>query len=329
AGAFQQTISNTNGCDSTHTITVSLLPAPQNTQESRQICPGDSILVFGNYVTSAGVFQQTASNVNGCDSTHTVEVSVVPASLPELAVTQPGCLDSLGEVTLSGWTTSFTTSLDGVHFGSDTVFQHLLPGSYHLYIEQAGCEDTISFELYAVVAPMVYLPADTVIVAGSSVLLQPAFPAGSAYLFEWSPAQYLSCITCPMPVSTPAESVVYSLVVTDNSGCTATDEIAINVRQSSVYAPNVFRPEANGANAFFTLYADPLWVEKIEHLQVFDRWGDAVFERRNFLPNVPEQGWNGLFRGRNAPAGIYAWHARIVYADGSVEDRTGDVLLLR
>lgn len=221
------------------------------------------------------------------------------------------------------------TSLDGVHFGSDTVFQPLLPGAYRIYIEQAGCEDTLTFELHAAVAPAVHLPGDVLILAGSSVPLQPELPAGAAYLFEWSPAQYLSCVFCAAPVATPAESVVYTLTVTDDAGCTATDEIAINVRQSSVYAPNVFRPEENGANGFFTLYADPLWVEKIERLQVFDRWGEAVFERRDLLPNAAEQGWNGQFRGKPAPAGIYAWHARILYADGTVEDKTGDVLLVR
>ncbi|HNM24268.1 MAG TPA: hypothetical protein PKL15_02510, partial [Saprospiraceae bacterium] len=79
AGAFSQQFSNLNGCDSTHTITVSLLPAPVPTQESRSICPGDSTLVFGTYVSTAGTFSQQFSNANGCDSTHTITVSLLPA----------------------------------------------------------------------------------------------------------------------------------------------------------------------------------------------------------------------------------------------------------
>ncbi|MCC6283118.1 MAG: VCBS repeat-containing protein, partial [Saprospiraceae bacterium] len=79
AGTFQQTNPNINGCDSTHTVTVDLFPAPQNTQEQRQICPGDSTLVFGSFVSAAGTFQQINPNINGCDSMHTITVDLFPA----------------------------------------------------------------------------------------------------------------------------------------------------------------------------------------------------------------------------------------------------------
>ncbi len=82
AGVFSQSFPNANGCDSTHSVTVSLFPAPTPTNETRQICPGDSTLVFGNFVQTAGVFSQSFPNANGCDSTHSVTVSLFPAPTP-------------------------------------------------------------------------------------------------------------------------------------------------------------------------------------------------------------------------------------------------------
>jgi hypothetical protein len=219
------------------------------------------------------------------------------------------------------------TSLDGLHFGTDTIFRNLLSGSYRLYIDQGGCLDTISFEVYPAAAPEVFLPADTVLLPGQAILLQSQVPLGSAYLFTWTPDRYLSCADCPAPIATPATNTVYTLVVTDDTGCTNSATTSISIRQAAIYAPNVFRP--GSGNDFFTLYADESLLEKIGFLHVFDRWGEAVFERSDFSANVAELGWDGLFRGKPLAVGIYTWHARIVFRNGDTEDRTGDVLLVR
>ncbi|MBK6932501.1 MAG: hypothetical protein IPH12_17235 [Saprospirales bacterium] len=62
------TFSLQNGCDSTFTVHSSALPT-QQTQESRSICAGDSTLIFNQWRSAAGVYAQTFSAQNGCDST--------------------------------------------------------------------------------------------------------------------------------------------------------------------------------------------------------------------------------------------------------------------
>ncbi|MCC6460361.1 MAG: hypothetical protein IT260_07805, partial [Saprospiraceae bacterium] len=76
-GAYVQTVSGLNGCDSTHTVTLAVLPVFQTT-ENRSVCAGDSSLIFGQWETAAGVYAQTVSALNGCDSTHTVTLAVLP-----------------------------------------------------------------------------------------------------------------------------------------------------------------------------------------------------------------------------------------------------------
>ena len=50
AGVYSETFTASNGCDSTHTIMVSVLPTPQ-TSESISICDGETVQVFGNSVS--------------------------------------------------------------------------------------------------------------------------------------------------------------------------------------------------------------------------------------------------------------------------------------
>ncbi|MCC6459270.1 MAG: gliding motility-associated C-terminal domain-containing protein, partial [Saprospiraceae bacterium] len=77
AGTYAQTFQALGGCDSVHTVLLSVLPVLQ-TQESRSICAGDSSLIFGQWETMAGSYLQTAPSANGCDSTHTVILAVLP-----------------------------------------------------------------------------------------------------------------------------------------------------------------------------------------------------------------------------------------------------------
>jgi gliding motility-associated-like protein len=280
-------------------------------------------------VSAAGTFQQTNPNINGCDSTHTILVQFAQQQPWDIETTQPSCRDSLGQVAFKLTAPAPVFSLNGVRFNQDTLFSDLSPGMYQVYLDDAGCLDTAFFELFQVVLPELHLPADTFIKPGQAILIQPDFPQNGNYLFAWEPAQYLSCSDCPVPLAAPAESTVYALVITDAAGCTATDQITIAIRQSTIYGPNVFSPNGDNNSDFFTLYADPLSIEMIAVLQVFDRWGNQVFERKDFQPNIAEMGWGGSFRGKAMDTGIYVWQAKVIFTSGEIFYFRGDVLLLK
>lgn len=66
-----------NGCDSL--VTVTALPSipTVDTDEFIEICEGGSALVFGQPVSLPGVYSQTFTGSNGCDSTHTITLDIV------------------------------------------------------------------------------------------------------------------------------------------------------------------------------------------------------------------------------------------------------------
>lgn len=80
------TLMASNGCDSVVTVTaLEPLPVPE-TFEMLEICEGGSVEIFGQLVTTPGDFSQTFTGANGCDSIHSVTVTLAPdlfLDLPE------------------------------------------------------------------------------------------------------------------------------------------------------------------------------------------------------------------------------------------------------
>jgi gliding motility-associated-like protein len=60
------------------------------------------------------------------------------------------------------------------------------------------------------------------------------------------------------------------------------------------------------------------------HLQVFNRWGELVFESHDV-----RRGWDGYYRGSPAKQDVYVWKAYARFSDGNEKILSGDVTLLR
>ena len=49
----------------------------------------------------------------------------------------------------------------------------------------------------------------------------------------------------------------------------------------------------------------------------------------NVMVNQEDDGWDGTFRGRPMPMGVYLWKARVVFPDGRGDSYSGSVQLMR
>jgi hypothetical protein len=70
-------------------------------------------------------------------------------------------------------------------------------------------------------------------------------------------------------------------------------------------------------------------VVKIKSLQVYSRWGEAVYERRDFDPGDTQTGWDGTFKGQRLDPAVFVWQALVLYIDGQETFFSGDVTLKR
>ncbi|MEI6412588.1 MAG: PKD domain-containing protein, partial [Bacteroidota bacterium] len=77
AGTFTANLTAANGCDSTVTLNLSVLPTKNSVQQA-SICAGETFLFNGQTLNAAGSFSANLSAANGCDSTVTLNLSVLP-----------------------------------------------------------------------------------------------------------------------------------------------------------------------------------------------------------------------------------------------------------
>jgi gliding motility-associated-like protein len=111
-------------------------------------------------------------------------------------------------------------------------------------------------------------------------------------------------------------------------GCDSTHVIVLQFSPRHIFVPNIFHPDENGLNAFFTIYSDESLAE-ITQLAVYDRWGDLIYERLHLLPNDEKNGWDGTFRGQKIGSGVYVWFATLRFVDGMIWTIKGDITLVR
>ena len=76
------------------------------------------------------------------------------------------------------------------------------------------------------------------------------FSNQSAITYSWSPTDSLSCSNCPNPYATPIQTTTYTVIATDQNGCTAVDSMTIFIA-NDLAAPTVFCSATNPNTVVF------------------------------------------------------------------------------
>ncbi|MEY3946873.1 MAG: hypothetical protein RJB03_1579 [Bacteroidota bacterium] len=145
----------------------------------------------------------------------------------------------------------------------------------------------------------------------------------------WSPANKLSCTTCPNPILDTRTNTLIKVVGTSQYDCTDSATIDAKIYYRSYLAlPNAFTPDGDGLNDWFYVIAGAQ-VTLVKNLQIFNRWGEKVFERSNAKPNDLSAGWDGSYKGQKAPQGTYVYVVVLQLQDGKTDTQKGTITLLR
>ncbi len=287
-------------------------------------------------------------NANGCTNSSNVQVleeQDIPTGF-DFTMTPPNCLGALGIVhidqVLGGIGPYLYSVDDGQHFQSLTSFENLNPGNYTLVIQDLnGCEIETALNVPEPPKPGVSLPPTFTIQLGESQLLEPilptGFPIGLIDSVVWEPMDHLSFSGTSIqaqlnPTASPLSYTKYTLTLFTAEGCSATASTQVWINKSvAIYAPNIIQPNdpTNPQNAYFTLYASSLGIDKIMHLQIYDRWGTHIWGKQNFQPNDPNEGWDGTYQGENINPAVFVWWAEVLLINGEKVLLKGDVTLMR
>jgi hypothetical protein len=136
AGTYKDTLTGVNGCDSIITLTLSLKTVvTSNVFDS--ICSGQTYNFNGKSLTTAGVYNDTISSSQGCDSIIHLNLAVVTVSTP--VITKTGTVLSTGSYSSYKWYRNGVAVSGGIA-QQLTVTQN---GGYTVVVTGAhGCKDS-------------------------------------------------------------------------------------------------------------------------------------------------------------------------------------------
>lgn len=285
---------------------------------------------------SAGTYSVLVQDSLGCQADATIFIET-PSMLSVLVETQgPRCADkpegSIMITSVSGGTPPYRVSINK---GSSIPIPSLpftlpnLPiGSYTLTIFDASdCSIQETAELFTASPLRLQLAEDKTINRGDSASIEVLDINFSPAAIRWTPENSVYPPDAIATIAFPKRTTTYTLELTDASGCIISDEINIEVKDArGVYIPNAFRPESSSNNRF-TVFGGAQ-VEMVGFMRIFDRWGNFIFEQKDFLPNNPLSGWDGSIRSQKASVGVYVYAVEIIYSDGEKEVLYGEVNLI-
>jgi len=301
--------------------------------------PGPHATVYESFGTKLAAL--TVETSRGCQVTYIEEFFIEPCCddlpLPTVSaeVTDVSCFGEEDGIILAegmGDNPAFQYSLDGINFQPSPLFIGLPAGSYEIYIQDIkGCENSTIDIIDEPAEIIVDAGMDTIIDLGFSVILDATYgPVKNGDSLVWSPMEGIipPCDGCLDPEIVPPGATTYTLTVTDENGCTGSDDVFLDVNiVRPVYPPNVFSPDGNGRNDFFNLFGGPA-VQSVLSLKIYDRWGNLVYDGMPVVNDIND-GWDGMFQGRPVENGVYVWVANVQFVDNFVQAVSGDLTVLK
>ena len=284
-----------------------------------------------------GTYIVTITTPAGCMAVDSAIVTAPPQLAVKISGISANCLDPInGSIlfeSLLGGTPPYEYSLDGVFFQSlndlPATISNVEPGTYDLIIQDVNdCLVETTVNVGESEELLLELGEDEEIELGDSVLINP-IALFDVDTFFWAPQEGLLDSVSFTTFASPSITTTYQLTAVDSLGCSVSDYITIIVNtQGSVYTPNVFSPNGDGRNDFFTIFAGNN-VAEVTVFRIFDRWGNMVFESSPLQPNIETLGWDGNFNGEPMDPAVFVFYAEIQYVDGRTEVIKGDVTLIR
>ena len=357
AGAYEVTVTSSNGCTSFAVFNVQ--DQNSNFTISTEIIDNASCIISsgsidltispaGNYTflwsngattedlinISSGIYAVTVTDGFQCAAHDEFNIEDL-ASIPSLMANATGtsCGDRNGSIDVSvlppgnyqySWSTGDQTE--------DLYNQD--PGTYSITIsDENGCSAQGNFIING--STPLDVSIDLNVIEQSEGIfnctLQINRPLSAIQQIDWSPLELMSCQSplCMEQTISITGITEINVLVMDTNGCMGTARLVLNIiKDFQVYIPNVFSPNGDGSNDWFTIFTNEE-IKEIVELEIFDRWGNNVFAKAKFPPNDPLLGWDGNFKNNEMNPAVFAYRAVVRDSSDELHHYKGDVTLIR
>lgn len=252
--------------------------------------------------SSIGTDTYTFSPSNGnCATQGSINVTISSS----VTITFPTIADSYCQNALAPALPS--TSKEGIvgTWNPSSINTATVGSSLFTFTPTAGqCGTSTQITIVINPLPTLIMGPDVTIDSGSSTMLNVSV-TGNIISYQWIPATGLNNATIEDPVASPSSTTVYTLDITDDNKCKASDSIKIAVSgngggggSSNILVPNAFSPNGDGINDTWVI--TNLSAYPGATVDVFNRYGQLVFHSENY-----NKAWDGTFNGNPLPMATY------------------------
>lgn len=226
----------------------------------------------------------------------------------------------------------YNAATNGTLLGSGTsytVSAAISKGIYYVETIKAGCPGSSRTPATVLVLPLLTTPVVTVDSVGVNAIrfTWDAVPAATGYEVSidngvtWiEPSSGSLGLYHTVTGLRPVQSVT---LIVKAKGCEdkISDPATAITLTDGIYIPNAFSPNGDGLNDVLQVYGA---IIREVHFMIFNQWGEKVFES-----NSQSLGWNGAYKGKGQPSGVYIYVCKLKLLDGSEVERKGSVNLVR
>jgi hypothetical protein len=303
----------------------------------------------GDYIDSNGLFE-TALSPGGpttfyytyiedaCEYRDSIQVNI--ASNPDLSldIDDPDCYnDSSGYIDLSasGGSGFYTFYING-DVVADLANVELPEGDYDVMVmDNQNCGDQELVQITIPDEPELIINGVGDIVEGSTDVLSintSAFIDNIIDSILWMASDgtvVCSSPDCESVTVSPTVPTNYLVTVYYDGGCNVRSSYSLMVRpETRIVFPSIFAPAGNNPdNHFFKVGTNNPNLE-VFNFQVFNRWGERMFNAENVLVSSEECKWDGRYKGQIVPPGVYVYTFKAKDGDREIL-RKGSVTIFR
>ncbi len=272
------------------------------------------------------IFRVKASISNKCFKTKDIIVKTVPYPKAIVSGDNPICYGKSSQLNASGGSKYLWTPVAYLNNANIANPISVIPKQTLTYTVQVndtlGCPKP-AFNSFTVNVVRIIAdagPSDTSVVLDQPLQLQ----ATGSTNYLWTPNTWLDKDNVYNPISLPQNNIKYTVTVSNNIGCFATDTINVKVFfvPPGLYVPSAFSPTGDGNNELFRPVA--LGIKYLENFSIFSRWGLPLYST-----NKIGAGWDGTYKGAKQNPGTYVWQASAVDYKNQKVYKKGTVILIR
>jgi gliding motility-associated-like protein len=242
-------------CDSTVHVSITTEIDGPVSQDTMMLCQGDSLLLWDDWVETAGEYLRVYPR-QGCDSVSAVTVLTTPApEILDVLITDAQCGSPSGQIEVVTAGSDLEYSLDGISFSASPLFTGVMPGIYLIVLRNAaGCTTRADALVVATGAPQVHdihIVAPRCGTSDGSISITATGTGPLTYALDGS-------VPTAIPFFSGLAPGAYVIIVTDSTGCTATEEILLSTTDGPVIDDVLTMPaHCKMADGQLTVIASP------------------------------------------------------------------------